>query len=76
MEKRTGCRIYVTYADGASSRRLGAPFKSRTVINARTHHTAPQLLYKGAHQTTLDPIAAQRPEGGLFLWSEQGNVSH
>src|SRR5713101_5222918 len=34
--------------------------------------THPKLFYKGAHQATLDPLAAQRPEGGLFLWSEQG----
>jgi Fe-S-cluster-containing dehydrogenase component len=33
--------------------------------------TRPKLFYKGAHQTTLDPIAARRPEGGLFMWSEQ-----
>ncbi|HKV45224.1 MAG TPA: 4Fe-4S dicluster domain-containing protein [bacterium] len=34
--------------------------------------TRPKLFYKGAHQATLDPLAAQRPEGGLFMWSEQG----
>ena len=34
--------------------------------------TFPKLFYKGAHQATLDPIAARRPEGGLFMWSEQG----
>jgi Fe-S-cluster-containing dehydrogenase component/formate-dependent nitrite reductase membrane component NrfD len=34
--------------------------------------TRPTLFYKGAHQATLDPIAARRPEGGLFMWSEQG----
>jgi ferredoxin/formate-dependent nitrite reductase membrane component NrfD len=33
--------------------------------------TLPKLFYKGAHQTTLDPLAARRPEGGLFMWSEQ-----
>ncbi|HEV8203429.1 MAG TPA: 4Fe-4S dicluster domain-containing protein [Pyrinomonadaceae bacterium] len=33
--------------------------------------TLPKLFYKGAHQATLDPLAAQRPEGGLFMWSEQ-----
>lgn len=38
--------------------------------------THPKLFYQGAHQATLDPLAAQRPEGGLFMWSEQGNVSH
>jgi Fe-S-cluster-containing dehydrogenase component/formate-dependent nitrite reductase membrane component NrfD len=33
--------------------------------------TLPKLFYKGAHQATLDPLAAMRPEGGLFMWSEQ-----
>jgi formate-dependent nitrite reductase membrane component NrfD len=33
--------------------------------------TLPKLFYKGAHQATLDPLAAQRPDGGLFMWSEQ-----
>jgi Fe-S-cluster-containing dehydrogenase component/formate-dependent nitrite reductase membrane component NrfD len=33
--------------------------------------TKPKLFYKGAHQATLDPIAARRPPGGLYLWSEQ-----
>jgi formate-dependent nitrite reductase membrane component NrfD/ferredoxin len=36
--------------------------------------TRPKLFYKGAHAATLDPLAARRPEGGLFLWSEQGSV--
>ncbi len=33
--------------------------------------TGPKLFYRGAHQATLDPLAARRPEGGLFMWSEQ-----
>ncbi len=33
--------------------------------------THPKLFYKGAHQATLDPLAARRPGGGLYLWSEQ-----
>jgi Fe-S-cluster-containing dehydrogenase component/formate-dependent nitrite reductase membrane component NrfD len=33
--------------------------------------TLPKLFYKGAHQATLDPLAARRPEGKLFMWSEQ-----
>ena len=33
--------------------------------------TLPKLFYKGAHQATLDPLAAGRPEGELFMWSEQ-----
>ena len=34
--------------------------------------TRPKLFYTGAHQATLDPLAARRPDGGLFMWSEQG----
>lgn len=37
--------------------------------------TRPKLFYKGAHQATLDPLAADRPAGGLFMWSEQANGS-
>jgi Fe-S-cluster-containing dehydrogenase component/formate-dependent nitrite reductase membrane component NrfD len=37
--------------------------------------TLPKLFYKGAHQATLDPLAAQRPDGGLFMWSEQQESS-
>ena len=33
--------------------------------------TLPKLFYKGAHGATLDPLAARRPLGGLFMWSEQ-----
>ena len=46
------------------------------VVRRPEKETHPKLFYKGAHQATLDPLAAQRPEGGLFMWSEQGNVSH
>jgi len=38
--------------------------------------TRPKVFYKGADQVTLDPLAARRPDGGLFMWSEQGNVPH
>jgi Fe-S-cluster-containing dehydrogenase component/formate-dependent nitrite reductase membrane component NrfD len=33
--------------------------------------THPKVFYKGAHQATLDPLAARRPAGGLFAWTEQ-----
>jgi Fe-S-cluster-containing dehydrogenase component/formate-dependent nitrite reductase membrane component NrfD len=38
--------------------------------------TRPKLFYKGAHQATLDPLAALRPDGDLFMWSEQGLLPH
>jgi len=47
-----------------------------TSVRRPEKETRPKLFYKGAHQATLDPIAARRPEGGLFLWSEQGSLSH
>ncbi len=51
-----------------------ATFVNRDVVAVRRpeKETLPKLFYKGAHQATLDPLAAQRPEGGIFLWSEQG----
>ncbi len=46
----------------------------RQAVNVRRpeKETAPKLFYKGAHQATLDPIAARRPPAGLYMWSEQG----
>ena len=38
--------------------------------------THPKVFYKGAHQATLDPLAARRPDGGLYMWSEQPQVPH
>ncbi len=32
--------------------------------------TRPKLFYRGAHQTTLDPIAATRPSGDTYMWSQ------
>jgi Fe-S-cluster-containing dehydrogenase component/formate-dependent nitrite reductase membrane component NrfD len=34
--------------------------------------TRPGVFYKGAHQATLDPLAARRPEGDVFAWASQG----
>ena len=34
--------------------------------------TRPGVFYRGAHQATLDPLAARRPDGGLFAWATQG----
>lgn len=34
--------------------------------------TGPGVFYLGAHQATLDPLAARRPDGGLYAWAEQG----
>jgi Fe-S-cluster-containing dehydrogenase component/formate-dependent nitrite reductase membrane component NrfD len=46
---------------------------SREPVNVRRpeKETLPKLFYKGAHAATLDPLASRRPDGGLFMWSEQ-----
>ena len=49
---------------------------SRSRCAGPRRRRGPKLFYKGAHQATLDPLAARRPTGGLFMWSEQGNVPH
>lgn len=57
--------------DGAS--RVSEVVGRDTVAVRRPEkETRPKLFYRGAHQATLDPIAARRPPGGMFLWSEQG----
>jgi Fe-S-cluster-containing dehydrogenase component/formate-dependent nitrite reductase membrane component NrfD len=55
-----------------------AQYVNRDVVAVRRpeKETRPKLFYKGAHQATLDPLAAHRPAGGIFMWSEQGEVSH
>jgi ferredoxin len=34
--------------------------------------TGPGVHYLGAHQATLDPLGARRPDGSLFAWATQG----
>jgi Fe-S-cluster-containing dehydrogenase component/formate-dependent nitrite reductase membrane component NrfD len=45
--------------------------RSPTQVRRPEKETRPKLFYLGAHQATLDPLAARRPDGGLFMWSEQ-----
>jgi formate-dependent nitrite reductase membrane component NrfD/ferredoxin len=45
--------------------------RDNVAVRRPEKETLPKLFYKGAHQATLDPLAAKRPEGGLFMWSEQ-----
>jgi Fe-S-cluster-containing dehydrogenase component len=53
-------------------------YVNRDVVAVRRpeKETLPKLFYKGAHQATLDPLAAKRPDGGIFMWSEQPDVPH
>lgn len=55
-----------------------AKYVNRDVVAVRRpeKETHPKLFYKGAHQATLDPLAAKRPSGGIFMWSDQAGGSH
>jgi Fe-S-cluster-containing dehydrogenase component/formate-dependent nitrite reductase membrane component NrfD len=52
---------------------LVAHYVGREAVEVRRpeKETLPKVFYKGAHQATLDPLAARRPGGRLFMWSEQ-----
>lgn len=63
--------IHVGNLDDPAS--LVAQEVGREVMHVRRPQkkTRPKLFYKGAHQATLDPLAAENPGGGIFMWSEQ-----
>ena len=48
----------------------------RIAVRKPEKGTRPQLFYKGADAATLDPLAARRPGGGLFMWSQQFSGPH
>jgi Fe-S-cluster-containing dehydrogenase component/formate-dependent nitrite reductase membrane component NrfD len=49
----------------AQAAQRGAP------VRAPEKRTLPKVLYQGADAATLDPLAARRPTGGLYMWAEQ-----
>jgi Fe-S-cluster-containing dehydrogenase component/formate-dependent nitrite reductase membrane component NrfD len=57
---------------------LVAQVVSREPVTVRRPEkdTRPKLFYVGATEATLDPLAARTPDGGIFMWSEQGAVPH
>jgi Fe-S-cluster-containing dehydrogenase component/formate-dependent nitrite reductase membrane component NrfD len=63
----------ILVGDMNSSDSYVAQIINRDTVTVRRpeKETLPKLFYKGAHQATLDPLAARRPDGGLFMWSEQ-----
>jgi Fe-S-cluster-containing dehydrogenase component/formate-dependent nitrite reductase membrane component NrfD len=54
------------------SRVAGIVQRQPVTVRRPEKETYPKLFYQGAHQATLDPIAATRPGGDLYMWSEQG----
>jgi Fe-S-cluster-containing dehydrogenase component/formate-dependent nitrite reductase membrane component NrfD len=67
--------IVVGDLNDGTSRVSEAVGRETVAVRRPEKETRPKLFYKGAHQATLDPIAARRPPGGLFLWSEQGSAA-
>jgi formate-dependent nitrite reductase membrane component NrfD len=45
--------------------------RSPVAVRRPEKETRPGLFYRGATQATLDPLAARRPAGGTYMWSEQ-----
>jgi len=68
--------ILVGDLDDPESAVGGLVARTATTVRRPEKGTRPKLFYQGAHQATLDPLAARRPDGGQFIWSEQGSVSH
>ena len=68
--------IMVGDLNNAGSRVAEIVGREPTAVRRPEKETHPKLFYKGAHQATLDPLAAKRPEGDLFMWSEQGQLPH
>ncbi len=63
--------ILVGDLDDPSSKVAQIVHRQPVAVRRPEKETHPKLFYRGAHQATLDPLAARRPAGGLFLWSEQ-----
>jgi Fe-S-cluster-containing dehydrogenase component/formate-dependent nitrite reductase membrane component NrfD len=63
--------ILVGDLDDPSSRVAQIAGREPVSVRRPEKGTRPKVFYRGAHQATLDPLAARRPEGGLFMWSEQ-----
>jgi len=63
--------ILVGDLNDPASRVAQIAHRSPVQVRRPEKETRPKLFYRGAHQATLDPLAARRPDGGLFMWSEQ-----
>ncbi|MHB1509813.1 MAG: 4Fe-4S dicluster domain-containing protein [Acidimicrobiales bacterium] len=62
--------ILVGDLDDPSSKVAQMIHRQAVTVRRPEKETHPKLYYKGAHQATLDPIAARRPEGDTFMWSQ------
>jgi len=68
--------ILVGDLNDPTSRVAGVVNREPVTVRRPEKETRPGLFYKGAHQATLDPLAARRPAGDTYMWSEKGNIGH
>src|SRR6266545_24970 len=67
--------ILVGQADDSPAASIAA--REPVAVRRPEKGTRPKLFYRGATQATLDPLAARRPAGDTFAWSEiQGGSGH
>jgi Fe-S-cluster-containing dehydrogenase component/formate-dependent nitrite reductase membrane component NrfD len=68
--------ILVGDLEDSSSRVSHMVHRQPVSVRRSQKETHPKLFYTGAHEATLNPIAALRPPGELFMWSEQTKGAH
>jgi Fe-S-cluster-containing dehydrogenase component len=63
--------IFVGDLNDPDSRVAQAVERDAVMVRKPEKQTRPKLFYKAAHHATLDPLAATRPAGNLFAWTQQ-----
>jgi len=62
--------IFVGDLNDPTSRVAQAVNREPVAVRKPEKNTRPKMFYKGAHQATLDPLAAARPAGGNYAWAQ------
>jgi Fe-S-cluster-containing dehydrogenase component/formate-dependent nitrite reductase membrane component NrfD len=62
--------ILVGHLEDADSPVAAIVSREPVAVRRPEKGTRPKLFYRGATQATLDPLAARRPAGDTFMWSE------
>lgn len=68
--------IMVGDVDDPSSAVSQVVNRSPVAVRRPEKATRPKLYYKGAHQATLDPLAAAAPSGDSYAWAEKPRGAH
>ncbi|HEU4730215.1 MAG TPA: 4Fe-4S dicluster domain-containing protein, partial [Kofleriaceae bacterium] len=68
--------IVIGDLDDPSSEVARAVQRGAVAVRRPEKETHPKVFYRGAHGATLDPLAARRPAGGLYMWAEQPRGPH